>query len=298
MFQFLHSQKGAVIVLTAVVMPLMLIGAGFAIDLGNIYQRKSRLQDTADAAAIAGVLELTRLKESYPNINVTNQELNSYASAGNDDYNVNTASDSSTIDHAWKIAERYVGRFNNNTYNSSKLTMNRTFTPNADLNTYHVKLTETVSTHFMQYFGVDDIKIQATATAKSALRQGLFHRLLTVHSSFTLPTLTNAAFHGNVAYTNDTDEEKDYTPTIKINGSTHTSRSLLYNLSDTTASNAMPYDRGSKLAPTSLLTKINTLKTNAAQLSGSEIKTSALKENSYHINNCSSINIDTLQWPH
>ncbi len=48
------KQRGAFLVFTALVLPLVLAFVGLAIDLGNLYTHKSRLQNGADAAALAG----------------------------------------------------------------------------------------------------------------------------------------------------------------------------------------------------------------------------------------------------
>lgn len=50
----LKSQRGAVFLLTAFMLPLLLACAGLAFDLGNMYANHSSLQSLADAAAVAG----------------------------------------------------------------------------------------------------------------------------------------------------------------------------------------------------------------------------------------------------
>lgn len=53
--RWLHrQQKGALLVLTAVMLPLLLVFTGFAVDFGNMYYQKSRLQNATDAAVLAG----------------------------------------------------------------------------------------------------------------------------------------------------------------------------------------------------------------------------------------------------
>ena len=52
--QALREERGSILVLTAVLLPLMLGMLGFAYDVGNLYMHKSRLQNVADAAALAG----------------------------------------------------------------------------------------------------------------------------------------------------------------------------------------------------------------------------------------------------
>ncbi len=49
-----NGQKGAVLVLTAFLLPALLTFCGFAVDGGNAYYHKSKLQNSVDAAAIAG----------------------------------------------------------------------------------------------------------------------------------------------------------------------------------------------------------------------------------------------------
>ncbi|MBR3721799.1 MAG: pilus assembly protein, partial [Selenomonadaceae bacterium] len=52
-----RNEKGAVIVFFAITLPLFLMLVGGAIDFGNAYIHKSRLQNTADAAVLAGARE-------------------------------------------------------------------------------------------------------------------------------------------------------------------------------------------------------------------------------------------------
>ena len=48
------KQRGATIILFAVMIPLMMCFSGLVIDLGNLYFHRSQLQNAADAAALAG----------------------------------------------------------------------------------------------------------------------------------------------------------------------------------------------------------------------------------------------------
>lgn len=54
MLQDKFRQKGAILVLTALALPMLICGTGLAVDLGNIYLQRARLQNAADAAALAG----------------------------------------------------------------------------------------------------------------------------------------------------------------------------------------------------------------------------------------------------
>lgn len=51
------QQQGAILALTALLLPMIIVGTGLAVDLGNVYVQYSRLQNAADAAALAGAHE-------------------------------------------------------------------------------------------------------------------------------------------------------------------------------------------------------------------------------------------------
>ena len=50
----IKEQRGAVIILFAVLIPFLMCFAGLVVDLGNLYAHYSKLQHAADAAALAG----------------------------------------------------------------------------------------------------------------------------------------------------------------------------------------------------------------------------------------------------
>ena len=50
----LKQERGSILVLTVILLPIMFAFLGFAFDFGNIYMHKARLQNVADAAALAG----------------------------------------------------------------------------------------------------------------------------------------------------------------------------------------------------------------------------------------------------
>ena len=50
----LRQECGSIFIFTAVVLPIMLGLTGIAFDVGNLYMHKARLQNVADAAALAG----------------------------------------------------------------------------------------------------------------------------------------------------------------------------------------------------------------------------------------------------
>ena len=60
----LKKQKGVITVLTALLLPLFLACTGMAVDIGRLYMEKSRLQNIADAAVLAGLAELKENPET------------------------------------------------------------------------------------------------------------------------------------------------------------------------------------------------------------------------------------------
>ena len=60
----LKKQKGAITFLTALLLPVLLACTGMAVDIGRLYMEKSRLQNIADAAVLAGLAELKENPET------------------------------------------------------------------------------------------------------------------------------------------------------------------------------------------------------------------------------------------
>ena len=59
-----ENQKGAVIALVAVMIPVFLAGLGLAIDAGAMYEQNRRMQTAADSAALAAAQEVRTLNTS------------------------------------------------------------------------------------------------------------------------------------------------------------------------------------------------------------------------------------------
>ncbi len=132
-----QRQKGQIIVFTAVLLPFIIAMCGLTVDFGNMYVHKSRLQNAADAAAIAGAYAYADSKESpsgHPK--------------------ADAAADKS---------------INTNHPNFSNLTMEyKARRPNnADDKAYfRVVLTEEVPVYFLRFFNVGDTaKVDAEAVA-------------------------------------------------------------------------------------------------------------------------------------
>lgn len=61
-----RGQQGAILVLTAFLLPFIIAFTGLAVDFGNLYVQHQTLQNAADAAALAGANNFTADKKDIP----------------------------------------------------------------------------------------------------------------------------------------------------------------------------------------------------------------------------------------
>ena len=118
-------QKGQILVFTAVLLPLLIAACGFTVDFGNMYMHKSKLQNAADAAAIAGGYAFRDNKEN----------IDSHPKADN-------ASEESAKSNLAKfdgIGQHYQARVDKD-----------------GVIYYRVELSESVPIYFLRLFGVGD----------------------------------------------------------------------------------------------------------------------------------------------
>ncbi len=71
-----RREKGAMITLTAILLPVIIGFAGLAFDAGNLYVNKAKLQDTADAAALAGGRAYVNSLGTGGSVTLTQAQLN------------------------------------------------------------------------------------------------------------------------------------------------------------------------------------------------------------------------------
>ena len=128
------SQKGAVLVFVALMLPIMVFFGGMAIDFGRAYMYKSQLQNAADAAALAGVTAAaprrkTRLVEDPAKLEIVNDanQLSKAKDAAND------------------ILIKDTGKASANAENTSLGKLNNAYY-------YKVELTDEVKMVFAQFF--------------------------------------------------------------------------------------------------------------------------------------------------
>ena len=74
----LKQQKGAIFVLTALLIPLLIAFLGAVVDFGNVYAHKARLQNAADAAVLAGAHQYAVNEETIDNHPRADNEAGDY----------------------------------------------------------------------------------------------------------------------------------------------------------------------------------------------------------------------------
>ena len=135
-------QKGQILVFTAVLLPLLMAACGFTVDFGNMYMHKSRLQNAADAAAIAGGYAFRDNKENidgHPKADKASEE-----------------SAKSNLSNCNGIGQLYQARVDK-----------------AGVIYYRVELSESVPVYFLSFFGVgDSTNVTAESFAQIAYTGG------------------------------------------------------------------------------------------------------------------------------
>ena len=141
-----NGQKGDVLVMTALILPALIASIGFAVDGGNLCYEKVRLQNAADAAALAGANE-------YVN------QLNTNS----------TASESYRRNYTNRVARRYINGAYHNLEKNEDVTISPQFhdsSSNNNVTYYTVGITKKVPLHFMSLFMGDTQDVNAHSNAK------------------------------------------------------------------------------------------------------------------------------------
>ena len=149
---YFKEERGAVLLLTAFALPLILACTGLAVDTGNVYLQKQRLQNAADAAVLSGTYMKADGKSQADSVTAVEDSLR-----GN--YQVSTlitniakgtsASDASTL-----------------AYESH----DETYTVNGtSADGMRVVLHQQVPTYFMKFFGDRFKTLDVNATSKAVV---------------------------------------------------------------------------------------------------------------------------------
>jgi Flp pilus assembly protein TadG len=165
LFRRIGNQRGSILLFTTVlVVPLMIIIAGLAMDLAYYGSADDQLQRAMDAAALAGAGNLGFNSSAFP---AARQAAQTYA----------IANPFRTFMAAHQISST---TFTQNTNNADTVKgnvilgiwdgRNRTFTPSSDgtvVNAVRCQYQTTVSTSFLRLIGITSLSTQADATAVS-----------------------------------------------------------------------------------------------------------------------------------
>lgn len=187
-------QKGATIIMTAFLLPVLFAALGGALDLGNLYVYKSQLQNVADSAALAGI-EKSFAKADYaalsqnltyrliedPDVNEsdtgdTSSQQAEFTLKLDDDTTYSFYRDTNT-DTLDRNASDYVDvntsgdrklsladQKNANT-DATKLWVAKNNSNNPVAFCYRVQLENTIPTYFIRLFGIDELTVDANAAA-------------------------------------------------------------------------------------------------------------------------------------
>lgn len=158
---YVSNQKGAFFTLFSVTFVLLIAFSALAIDLGTVYVHKIRLQNAADAAALAGASQLNQtltyslcssVTDNYvapytiKNLGDAVERKDTYVDPGNSP----ESSFSETVSNV-NITACYYNAVASDVTGSRKLT---------------VELRQRVSLYFMRYFGFHDMPVAVMATAR------------------------------------------------------------------------------------------------------------------------------------
>ncbi len=168
------EQRGAFIVFTALAMWFLMMFVAFSVDFGNYYQHRSRLQNAADAAALAGVAEYTT--EEIAANSVVGAVAAPTLSKGRLVTVVDNDKAAAAPDGVRRSAREYVQK----NYGSIEIKDNKVWSEEVtnettengvttSVKTTHrycrVDLEDTVQTFFARIFGVDSLTVKVSALA-------------------------------------------------------------------------------------------------------------------------------------
>ncbi len=167
------EQRGAFIVFTALTLWFLMMFVAFSVDFGNYYQHRSRLQNAADAAALAGVAKYTEEEIAANSAGAVSTPTLSQGRLVTLVENDKAVSASQTVRDQ---AQNYV----TNNYGNIDIKYNKVWSEEAteetiengvttSVKTTHrycrVDLEDTIQTFFARIFGVDSLTVKVSALA-------------------------------------------------------------------------------------------------------------------------------------
>ena len=214
MLQSIKKEKGAVIVMTAVMLPLLLGLAGLGFDVGNLYVHKARLQNVADAAALAGAREYIDSQKYV----IKDRTDSDYTAQGEVIYTESVAPASRSGNHpnADEAADKYIHKNIANLHNTVKSDASSHLaleSGDGERVFYRIGLNEQVRLHFLpvilgearnQTVSAEAIAVVEPGktqvnTVANAQKYSIFENLVTYSGLFDsgLSNEVNLNVHGN-----------------------------------------------------------------------------------------------------
>ena len=153
-----YWNQGAILVMFALILPTLFIFTGFGYETGKLYMRKAVLQNTADSAALAGIIQMRQQSnnEGMHNLTLTVPD------------NAAKETDTSVPDSA---ADEYLRKNSGNQFSIEKkgqtvfTSLYKAAGENKETYYYSVTVTETVPLFFMRFAGINESDVGANAIA-------------------------------------------------------------------------------------------------------------------------------------
>ena len=160
--QALREERGAIFVLTALMLPLLLGCLGFAYDAGNLYIHKARLQNTADAAVLAGGGAYVEALKEYASNGVVTSITEEQRETAKETLKSSAAQYIRNNNHIFATKEGKEEKF----WLGKKTTIVGESTNNST-EYFRVNLTEPVQLYFLPILGIDSsVNVAVYATTK------------------------------------------------------------------------------------------------------------------------------------
>ncbi|MBQ7480156.1 MAG: Tad domain-containing protein [Selenomonadaceae bacterium] len=173
-------QRGAIITFTAFLLPLLMACTGLAIDMGNLMSYKAKLQNVADAAALAGVARFGGTQFDTVSYRLTKipSDISDDGSftLTMDETEYKMVEDTSTsipdseaevyVDSNTRIGQKLsLMELKQEDANTTQMWASKDTNGNVNAVCYLVRLHDTIPTYFIRLFGIESLTPEAVAVA-------------------------------------------------------------------------------------------------------------------------------------
>ena len=163
--QALREERGAIFVLTALLLPVLFGFLGIGYDVGNLYMHKAHLQNIADAAALAGARGYVNSLKGSNKVNATDKKV--YLAQAGDDLAASKAVHDTAKAKLKTDANQYIEK-NNPWYSIGEGNADYKYGKTGGTNSveyFRVSLTERARVYFLPVIGIDGITDVVASTA-------------------------------------------------------------------------------------------------------------------------------------